>query len=878
MSKKEKKKNKDLKNKEALDAASAEHDSAVPTDEVHKKHKRARTSKADKSKTGMLKIESCQAFSPLRDIKDGIMITKDRRFIKMLEVSPINFLLRSPEEQIAIIQSFAMVLKTMPVKAQFKVISRRADVSGFINKIRANMETEENDNCIKLQSEQIELIQNVGAREGVSRRFFIIFQYEEPSGFKKSSTFNEIKAALNTAAFRIQQMLIRCDNDVIHLSEDEEILRVLYSIMCKSESEQKSFDIRMYETISRYLADESYNANKESYIPINDFIAPQSIDTRESPKYIVIDGIYYTFAYIPSKAYSTSAVGGWLSLLINLGEGIDVDMFVTKENLATVQQKLQYALRFNKVKARDMEDSSTEYDEVRGAIESGYYLKHGISNGEDFCYMGIILTITGASQKELDWKYNETKMFLISQDLRLKPCWFRQEEAFLMTLPFCNINMDIFKQCRRNILTSSLASAYPFVAFEVNDENGILFGVNKANNSLVFVDNFDSKKYKNANMAILGTSGAGKTYTLQCMALRMREQKTQVFIIAPDKGHEFKRACEGVDGQYVKIAPGSNQNINIMEIRKRNTETTELLDGEDASADSILAAKIQQLHTFFSLIIPDMNHEEKQLLDEALVNTYKKFGITSDNNSLISPKNPDMYKKMPILSDLHETLAEGGEETKHMYNVLSRYVSGSANSFNGQTNVNLDNKYIVLDVSNLTKEMLSVGMFIVLDYVWDKAKEDRTAKKAIFLDELWTLIGAKSSVEAAEFVLEIFKVIRAYGGSAIAATQDLNDFFALDNGRFGKGIINNAKIKLIMQLEQQEAENVKETLDLSSSETQQITHFQRGEGLLAANSNHVMVKFKASKTEDELITTDPKQLRMIAERKRLEQERKNKQY
>lgn len=831
-------------------------------------NKKNNKQKQDTSKSGLMKIESCQAFSPLRDIKDGIIITKDRQFVKIIEVTPINFLLRSAEEQAAIIQSFAMVLKVMPVKVQFKVISRRADVSGFITKIRSNMETEENANCIKLQTEQIDLIENVGAREGVSRRFFIIFKYSEPSGFQKSASFNEIKANLNTAAYRIQQMLIRCDNEVIHYNDNDDILRILYTIMCKSESEKKSFDIRMYEVVARYLADEKYDPNKDSYIPINDFIAPQSIDTRESPKYIIIDGTYYCFGYIPSKAYSTTAVGGWLSLLINLGEGIDVDMYVTKENIATVQQKLQYALRFNKVKARDMEDTSTEYDDVRGAIESGYYLKQGIANGEDFCYMGILLTITAKSKKELDWKFNETKMFLTSQDLRLKACWFRQEEAFLMSLPYCNINMDIFRCCRRNILTSSLASAYPFVAFEVNDDNGILYGVNKANNSLVFVDNFDSKKYKNANMAILGTSGAGKTYTLQCMALRMREQKTQVFIIAPDKGHEFKRACEGVGGQYIKIAAGSNQNINIMEIRKRDTETTELLDGDGSAADSILAYKIQQLHTFFSLLIPDMSHEEAQLLDEALVDTYARFGINSDNSSLIDPYNPDRYKEMPILSDLHYTLGKGGEPTKHMYNILSRYVTGSASSFNGQTNVDLNNKYIVLDVSDLTKEMLSVGMFLVLDYVWDKAKEDRTAKKAIFLDELWTLIGAKSSVEAAEFVLEIFKVIRAYGGSAIAATQDLNDFFALDNGRFGKGIINNAKIKIIMQLEQQEAENVKETLDLSTAELQQITHFQRGEGLLAANANHVMVQFRASETEDELITTDPKQLKIIAERRK----------
>ncbi|MDO5398872.1 MAG: PrgI family protein, partial [bacterium] len=578
--------------------AKEKHKNKMSEPDIEDSSSNSSKAKGKKDKGSKLKIQSCQAFSPIQDISDGIIITKDRRFIKILEVTPINFLLRSIDEQVSIIQSFASVLKAMPVKTQFKVVSRTSDVSGFVEKIQADMETEENANCRQLQKEQIELIANVGAREGVSRRFFIIFAYEEPSGFKKSPTFNEIKATLNQITGRIRGGLVRCGNELISLDEDKDMLKVLYTILCKAESERSSFDVRMYETVSRYLADENYDPNKDSYIPINDFIMPKVIDTRESAKFITIDGIYYSFAYIPSRAYSTTAVGGWLSLLVNLGEGVDVDLFVRKEPLSTVQTKLQYALRFNKVKARGMEDTSTEYDDVRSAIDSGYYLKQGIANGEDFCYMGILLTITAYSQKELEWKLNEVKMFLLSQDLRMKLCWFEQEQALLMSMPLCRFDEKIFKKCRRNILTSSLASTYPFVSFEINDENGILFGMNKANNSLVFVDNFDSRTYKNANMAILGTSGSGKTYTLQCMALRMRERKTQVFIIAPYKGHEFKRACEGIGGQYVKIAAGSNQNINIMEIRKRNTEITELLDGEDAVQDSILASKIQQLHTF----------------------------------------------------------------------------------------------------------------------------------------------------------------------------------------------------------------------------------------------------------------------------------------
>lgn len=817
----------------------------------------------DKKQSKLL-IESSQSFSPIRDIFNGIIVTKNREFIKILEVSPINFMLRSVAERNSIIQSFAMAIRTMPVELQFKVISHKADVASYISKIDAEIETEENHNCRVLQNEQKNLIRHVSSRGGVTRRFFIIFKYSDSSGFKKSPSLEEISYELQTSAVRIQNMLSQCGNEVTIYNDDDEIMSILHTIMCRKESETQGFEKRLIDTVARYLATDF---DDDNYVPVNEFICPSRIDTKTSPKYIIVDGVYYSFAYLPSNAYPTAVPGGWLSLLINMGEGIDIDFFVKKERSEVIQTKLQYALRFNKMQARSTEDTSMDYDELVGTLQSGYHLKQGLANGDEFCYMMTLLTISGNSLDELEWKIKEVKNYLIAHDFRMKQALFQQEECFLMSLPICYMNSNIFAKAKRNCLSSSLASAYPFVAFEVADPNGILWGINKANNSLVFVDNFDTKTYKNANMAILGTSGSGKTFSLQCMALRMRQKKIQVFIIAPSKGHEFKRACKAIGGEYIKISAGSEQTINIMEIRKRDINNTELLDG--VSNDSILSKKIQQLHTFFSLLIPDISHEEKQIIDEALVETYRRFGITNNNDSLFREDGSDLYKQMPILGDLHQVLSEFGEDGKRMHTILARYVTGSASSFNKHTNVNLDNKYIVLDVSELTQELLPVGMFIVLDYVWDKVREDRTARKAVFLDELWELIGAKSSVQAAEFVLEIFKVIRGYGGSAIAATQDINDFFALEDGRFGKGIINNAKTKFVLQLEKEEVQRVQEVLGLSDTEALNIMQFGRGEGLLAANSNHVLVGFKASETETRLITTDRKILSNIAESNRM---------
>ena len=385
------------------------------------------------------------------------------------------------------------------------------------------------------------------------------------------------------------------------------------------------------------------------------------------------------------------------------------------------------------------------------------------------------------------------------------------------------------------------------------------------NNSLVSLDNFNTRIYKNANMAILGTSGAGKTFTMQLIARRMRLAGTPVYIIAPLKGHEFYRQAKALNGTIIRIVPGSPDCINVMEIRKIDHTSSELLDGP-MPEQSELAAKIQKLHIFFSLLIPDLSNEERQLLDEAIVTTYRNKGITYSNASLDDPAHPGQYREMPILGDLHAVLSSA-PETRRIANILNRLVHGSASSFNRQTNVNLDNSYVVIDISELSGDLLTVGMYIGLDYMWDKAKEDLTRRKQIFIDEVWQIIGASSNALAANYVFEAVKTIRGYGGGVLVATQDLNDFFSLEDGKYGRGILNNCKIKIILNLEEEEAQRVQSVLKLTDAEIDNITRFERGSALIVTNSNNVTVDMRCSEEEKDLITTDRDELRRIVERK-----------
>ena len=796
-------------------------------------------------------------YVPIEKIENGIIYTRDHRHVKVVEVVPVNFLLRSAQEQRSIIYSFISYLKIAPVKVQFKVLTKRADIDRHVETVRSELERETDPNCRMLQEDYLRLIRQLGSREAITRRFFLIFEHEPLPGTKRGHEEEEAVASLQTAARTAANYLRQCGNTVLTPEDaDEAAAEILYHILCRQESNERPFT----EKVKRVLEDYIAAGRPLDNIPTNEFYAPGKIDFSHG-RYICIDGTYYAYLLVPSGGFKSQVPAGWLSLLVNAGDGIDLDMFLSRQPKDRMIRKLGQQLRINRSKIKETSDTNTDFDDLDGAIRSGYFLKDGLGNNEDFYYLNLLITITASDVDELEWKCAEMKKLLLSQDMDVQPCSFCQEQAFLSSLPLVSLERRLYERSKRNVLTLGAASCYPFTSYEMCDDNGILLGVNKHNNSLIIVDIFDSRVYKNANMAILGTSGAGKSFTMQLMSTRMRRKGIQVFIVAPLKGHEFHRACSNIGGEFIQISPASHNCINVMEIRQVDKSVNELLDGPGVEK-SLLAAKIQRLHIFFSLLIPDMSHEERQLLDDALIRTYARMGITHENSTLEDPNDSRQYRTMPVLGDLYEVLKES-PETKRLANIINRLVNGSARTFNQQTNVSLDNKYTVLDISELTGDLLTVGMFVALDYVWDKAKENRTEEKAIFIDECWQLIGANSNRLAAEFVLEIFKIIRGYGGSAICATQDINDFFALEDGKYGKGIINNAKTKILLNLEEEEARRVQSILHLSEAEVMEITHFERGNGLISTNNNNVTVEIKCSQMEKELITTDRRELQEL---------------
>ena len=590
---------------------------------------------------------------------------------------------------------------------------------------------------------------------------------------------------------------------------------------------------------------------------ILDILSPTAVDTK-SRDYIVVDGIFHAYLYITGYGYSTTVGNGWLSPLVEAGEGVSLNFIIKRQPKDKTLSKISQTTMINRSRMRDVGDTRQDYEELDSAIASGLYLKDVMNRqGEDFYYMHTIIEVTAEDAETLEQRVTAVEQLCVSVDMIARRCDYRQEQAFLSTLPVLALDPDLERKSRRNALTSGVAASFPFASYELSDKNGIFLGINLYNKTPVFLDPYDDYKYTNGNWWIGGSSGAGKTFTLLTLSGRLRQQGKRVIVIAPKKGHEFRPLCEKFGGLYLRMSPSSKDCPNLMAIRRASLDSYAQLKNLTARDDSVLADKISRLIIWFSLKKRDLSEEDKSRLDSSLVECYQRYGIDFDNRSLVDEDGN--FKEMPILADWYEVL-RSSPETKHLAVVLSRYVTGSAAAMGGRNAVNLDNKFIVLDISGLSDDMIADGTFWATDVAYDLIMNAGTELSALLADELWSLVGASSNPQAAGFVLEMVKTIRGLGGIAVTSTQGMQDLFGLEGGKYGKGILDSSRIKLIMQMEEQEARRIQDVLNLSEDEVRQITRFRRGEGLLCIGYNHVPIAFHASQQEYDAITTSPTDL------------------
>jgi len=431
---------------------------------------------------------------------------------------------------------------------------------------------------------------------------------------------------------------------------------------------------------------------------------------------------------------------------------------------------------------------------------------------------------------------------------------------FKMTAPLLDYQSNIYNRDAKNFLSTSLASIYNMTSFQMFDETGYAMGYNLDNGSVVSINNYNTGMFKNGNMLIIGTSGAGKSFTEMFISRKQFLTGIGTYFILPSKGHEYKDACLSLSGQYISLIPGSKDCINIMEIRpegvyKKTKNEDDDVDIIAEQSQSLLAKKISSLSVWIQLLLTEgdakISSIELNKFNNVVAKVYENYGINDDNTSILNPDGT--LKKMPIISDLYDAL-DKDKELHRLAAVLLPFVSGSCRNMNRQTNVDLTNRCIVFNVeeSIIGEDLLAAFMYIAFDCAYDLVRADKDNFDTIILDEVWRMLKTPA---CAKQVQRLVKLIRGYAGSVLIATQEINDFIN-DPGGFGVSVINNTQIKFLMQLTPKEAELVGSIMKLSEADMKTLTMFDRGQGMIIANDKKVLVAIKATDYETALFTTD----------------------
>lgn len=535
-----------------------------------------------------------------------------------------------------------------------------------------------------------------------------------------------------------------------------------------------------------------------------------------------------------------------LKNLIDSNINMNISIFYERQDTIKTIRDLTYHIGNVGVEIKESNENRQDIDIAAFTYNDAKYIRKQMQvNNEDLYFLYIYIIIFSEDLKELKYLLNKVEGILQSNGLQSKKAYFREEQTFISTTPSMKNSIDIKNAAKRNVLTSSLVSTYPFISSSIFDKEGIFIGTNIYNDSLIFIDRYDKNKYKNSNICIFGTSGAGKSFYTKLLILRSRLIGIEQYIIDPER--EYTNICKELNGTLLKIGPSSKTYVNVLDIRKESIENGQ---------EGYLATKIGKLIGFFNLIFGELNEEEKAIIEEKLIECYKIKNITFDDESLYTIKNKKRKFKekddMPILEDIYN-IFYSDKKTKIFATKLIPFIKGSLKFFNNYTNVELNNDLIVADVYELGEENLKYGMYIFTELFWDKTKKDRKIKKAIYLDEIWRLIGVTSNKNVASFIYKIFKTIRKYGGSAVAITQDISDLFSLDNGTYGRSILNNSSIKTFFSLEEENIKILSEYANLSEKEKIEIKSLKRGECLMFVGDNHILAQIEADEFEKEII-------------------------
>ncbi|MCX6783866.1 MAG: ATP-binding protein [candidate division WWE3 bacterium] len=576
-------------------------------------------------------------------------------------------------------------------------------------------------------------------------------------------------------------------------------------------------------------------------VNVADIIAPSAIEVDFD--HLKIGTTFFRTLFV--SGYPRFVGANWLSPLITFDHTLDISMFYYPVQAQGVLDDLRHKIaEMEATLASDSEHGKVVDPTVRAALEDAKSLQDQLVKGaERFFQFSLYITIPATNLDELNAVTKRVEGTLGSIMIISKHATLQMEQAFQTTTPTCLDKILV----TRNMDTTSLATTFPFTSSELTSNEGILYGINKHNGSLVIFDRFT---LENANSVVFAKAGAGKSYFVKLEALRSLMFGTDVIVLDPE--NEYDRLCEAVGGEYIEFSSSSQSKINPFD-----------LAGVTGSGENELGLKILSLHSLFKIIYGTISNTEEAILDRALVATYKLKGITPDPET-------QRTQEPPLMEDLYKVLLGMEEvEAKGLATRLERYIKGSmAGIFDHHSNLNLDNSFTVFSTKQLEDVLRPIAMFIILDYIWTKVKREMK-KRILIVDEAWYMM---QSPDSASFLYSMAKRCRKYFLGLTTITQNVGDFLGTD---FGQAIISNSSLQILLKQSPSEIDKLGDVFYLSDGEKRLLLSAGIGEGLFFAGANHVAIQVVASPEEHKLITTKPSEVLKIKEDAKTEELKEN---
>lgn len=568
---------------------------------------------------------------------------------------------------------------------------------------------------------------------------------------------------------------------------------------------------------------------------LRDLIAPSSLEIHSS--YFRLGTRYGRTLYV--YGYPRQIYTGWISSLINIDEVIDVSMFVYPvesqvilNNLRKKVTQLEASMNVNaergQVRDPGLEAAIQDAEELRDQIQVG---------AEKFFRFGLYVTLYAESLDELTFVQNKIETLFGQQMLFSKVASAQQEQGLNSSIP----QMTDQLQIRRNMNTGAISTSFPFTSADLTDSKGVLYGINMHNNGLVIFDRFS---LENANMVVFAKSGAGKSFTVKLEALRSMMTGSEVIIIDPE--NEYQKLSDAVGGSHIRLSLSSNTRINPFDLPR-------VIDSDEA--DNALRANLVTLHGLFRLMmggsvvsgdaagINALTPAEEADLDQALIDTYARVGITGDPLTHNSPP--------PTITDLYDTLLHMGGSGPQLAQRLRKYTTGTfAGIFSQPSNIDINNAMVVFNIRDLEDELRPVAMYIVLSHIWNITRTHQK-KRMLIVDEAWQLMKYEDS---ASFIFSLAKRARKYHLGLTTITQDVEDFVS---SKMGRAIVSNSSMQLLLKQSASAVDVLADVFKLTEEEKKRLANFPVGQGLFFAGQNHVHIQIEASPTEKDLITTNP---------------------